>query len=272
MRLRNALGVAATIALAGFSVTGCGSGSSSSSIARHALTTTPRTRSTRSTPPRKPPLLPAGKWIGATQPVRTSGTTLSVTVSRVIDPLLGSRAALLAGDRAVGVLVRIDNDGPGIYDSSATGDISILPSSGTATPVYALRGICQTPLRDFDNYITEGEVRTVRGIRARQQRQAPCGPLLAPQPAGWACHLARRTGLNARSRRLVRIEALRVRLQAYVASVDAPAAAGRRSLFATPMRSAACAVAAATAGSELKTLGMMYSGSSSDSSTTEAIA
>jgi hypothetical protein len=78
----------------------------------------------------------------------------------VIDPLRDSGAALLTGTRAVGVFVRIHNDGPGVYDSSATSDISIAPSSGTTTPVFASRGVCQTPLRDFDNYITAGEVRS----------------------------------------------------------------------------------------------------------------
>jgi hypothetical protein len=82
-----------------------------------------------------------------------------VTVTRLIDPLSRSGAALQPGTRAVGVLVQIVNQGPGIYDSSATGDVSVAPSSGTATPVFAARGICQTPLRDFDNYITPGESR-----------------------------------------------------------------------------------------------------------------
>jgi hypothetical protein len=82
-----------------------------------------------------------------------------VTVTRVIDPLTGSGVALQPGTQAVGVLVRIKNRGPGIYDSSATGDVSIVPTSGNGTPVFAAHGACQTPLRDFDNYITAGEVR-----------------------------------------------------------------------------------------------------------------
>jgi hypothetical protein len=92
--------------------------------------------------------------------VRAGASALSVAVVRVIDPLRDSGAALLTGTRAVGVLVRIRNDGPGVYDSSATGDISLVPTAGTTTPVFASRGICQTPLRDFDNYIAAGEVRT----------------------------------------------------------------------------------------------------------------
>ncbi len=95
--------------------------------------------------------------VGATERVRTTGTTLSVTVSKVIDPLRGSGASLPPRTRAVGVLVQIRNEGSEIYDSSATGDISIVPSSGTATPAYAPRGTCQTPLQDFDNLIAAGE-------------------------------------------------------------------------------------------------------------------
>jgi hypothetical protein len=97
--------------------------------------------------------------VGATELVRASGETLAVTVSRVIDPLTGSGTALQPGTHAVGVLVAIENRGPGIYDSSATGDLSVVPSSGTVTPVFAAHGVCQTPLRDFDNYITAGESR-----------------------------------------------------------------------------------------------------------------
>jgi hypothetical protein len=92
--------------------------------------------------------------------VATSGTTVSVTITKVIDPLTDSGATLLPGTRAVGVLVKIVNDGSGVYDSSATGDFSIVASSGTPTPEFAPHGICQTPLQDFDNYITTGVVRT----------------------------------------------------------------------------------------------------------------
>jgi hypothetical protein len=85
--------------------------------------------------------------------------TLSVTVTKVIDPLLGSGAAIPAGSRAVGVLVRIVNHGPAVYDSSATGDISLATSSGGAAPAFVPQGVCQTPLRDFDNEISAGEAR-----------------------------------------------------------------------------------------------------------------
>jgi hypothetical protein len=97
--------------------------------------------------------------VGLAQQVHAGDTTLSVAVLRVIDPLRDSGASLLAGTRAIGVVLRIRNDGPDIYDSSATGDVSVAPSSGTTTPVFASHGVCQTPLRDFDNEISGGEVR-----------------------------------------------------------------------------------------------------------------
>lgn len=96
--------------------------------------------------------------MGATQRVHAGAATLSVTVSKVIDPLRGSGASLPAGRRLVGVFVRILNHGPAVYDSSATGDVS-LRSRGGAQPTFVPRGACQTPLRDFDNEISPGEAR-----------------------------------------------------------------------------------------------------------------
>jgi hypothetical protein len=90
------------------------------------------------------------------------------------------------------VLVQIENHGPDVYDSSATGDISVVPSSGTATPTFAPHGACQTPLRDFDNYITAGESRhgcvafaIPSGARVLAVRFSPQG-----QAAGRATWLA----------------------------------------------------------------------------------
>jgi hypothetical protein len=75
----------------------------------------------------------------------------------VIDPLRRSGVALLPGTRAVGVIVRIHNRGPGSYDSSSTGDVSIVPSDGTANAAYASAGRCKTQDRDFDNQIAAAE-------------------------------------------------------------------------------------------------------------------
>lgn len=84
---------------------------------------------------------------------------LSVTIQSVLDPLRNTHAAIPPGSRAVGVTAEIVNDGPGDYDSSSTGDFSLVPSSGVAMPVFAPSGQCQTPLRDWDNEISPGETR-----------------------------------------------------------------------------------------------------------------
>jgi hypothetical protein len=97
--------------------------------------------------------------VGAMQRVATEGAGLSVILRAVIDPLTGSGANLQAGTRAVAVVVQIRNAGPAVYDSSATGDFTVVPSSGTVTPVLATRGPCKTPVEDFDRYITAGEDR-----------------------------------------------------------------------------------------------------------------
>jgi hypothetical protein len=148
-------------------VAACGSSGSSgtatvSSQGKSRATTT-ASGATGPTQPAKraasAPSRPLGPRIGTTQRVRAEGTTLSITITRVIDPLRDSGATLLPGTRAVGVFVRIVNRGPGGYDSSSTGDVSIVPSSGDESPAYAPRGACQTPLQDFDNEIGPGENR-----------------------------------------------------------------------------------------------------------------
>ena len=98
--------------------------------------------------------------VGATQWVDASGARLGVTLRRVIDPLFGSGAQLPGGARAVAVVIQIRNSGPKLYDSSATGDITLIASKGVVTPVLATHGICRTPLDDFDRYITVGEDRS----------------------------------------------------------------------------------------------------------------
>jgi hypothetical protein len=97
--------------------------------------------------------------VGAAERVNAGGASLTVTVREVIDPLRGSGAKLPGGDRAVGVIVQIRSRGPRVYDSSATGDIALVASSGPVTPVLATRGICRTQRNDFDRYITAGEDR-----------------------------------------------------------------------------------------------------------------
>jgi hypothetical protein len=101
----------------------------------------------------------AAATIGATRRVNAGDAQLEVTVRRLIDPLRDSGASLLPKTHAVGALVQIRNVGSSVYDSSATGDFSIVSSRGAAPPLFAPHGVCQTQLRDFDNYITAGEVR-----------------------------------------------------------------------------------------------------------------
>jgi Domain of unknown function (DUF4352) len=91
--------------------------------------------------------------------VAAPGTILNVTVTSVVDPLRGSGAKVPAGTKPVGVRVSVTNAGPGGYDSSATGDFSLLSAAGVAAPAYVPAGSCQTPLQDFMNAISAGEVR-----------------------------------------------------------------------------------------------------------------
>jgi hypothetical protein len=142
----------ALLAVAGLPLAACGS-----SGAPTVATTAARPASQPAA--RTPPARPAGPRVGATQRVKARGTTLRVTVSKVVDPLHGSGATLLSGTRVVGVLVSIHNVGPGDYDSSSTGDLSIVPASGAASATYAPQGTCMTQDRDFDNQISSGETR-----------------------------------------------------------------------------------------------------------------
>ncbi len=125
-------------------VAGCGSGASTTATTTHKPPPRPAKHVHRG---------PSGVAVGATQRVHAAGSTLSVRVSRVIDPLRGSGATLPPGSRAVAVFASILNHGPAVYDSSSTTDISLGVSSGFATPVYAPQGACQTQLRNWDNYI-----------------------------------------------------------------------------------------------------------------------
>jgi hypothetical protein len=146
---------ALAVAVAGCSIAACGSGSSPHTP---SLAATTHPASTRAPAPKTRRAAHRPR-IGATEVIRAGGTALAVTIAHLIDPLSGSGAALQPGTQAVGAIVRIENRGPGIYDSSATGDFSVVPSSGGATPLFAPHGVCQTPLRDFDNYISPGEIR-----------------------------------------------------------------------------------------------------------------
>lgn len=125
---------------------------------------------------------PSGPGVGTSLRVNAGGETLSVTIARVIDPLRGSGAAVTPGEHVVAVLVRILDHGPGVYDSSATGDFSLHSSVGDASPTFVPAGVCQTPLRDFDNEISPGEERSgcvafalAAGAKALMVRFSPHG-------------------------------------------------------------------------------------------------
>ncbi|MGZ4193799.1 MAG: hypothetical protein ACXVRW_15205 [Solirubrobacteraceae bacterium] len=83
-----------------------------------------------------------------------------MTVTKVLDPLAGTGSRLLPGMRATGVQVAIRDLAGTTYDSTASGDWSILTTAGTASPLFVRHGICQTPLADFESLIGAGETRT----------------------------------------------------------------------------------------------------------------
>lgn len=138
-------GYAAAPAVIGALLAGaCGSGTPARTVT-HAVHRRPATSA------------PTTLKLGQAYEVSAGGSSLSVTVTKVIDPLTDSGAALLSGMRAVGVKLKVLNHGPDTYDSSATGDVSLVLSSGVAVPTFAPSGACQTPLRDFDNNIGSGD-------------------------------------------------------------------------------------------------------------------
>jgi hypothetical protein len=112
--------------------------------------------------------------------VPAPGTTLIVTVTSLIDPLRGSGAKVPHGARAIGVLVSVRDAGRGGYDSSATGDFSLVATGGPAAPLFVPVGLCQTPLQDFMNAISAGELRTGCVAFAIPSGQAPSTVRFSP--------------------------------------------------------------------------------------------
>lgn len=161
--MRARLPYAALIAAA---LTGCGGGASatashsgSSSGTTAVTTTTTSTRARRT--PRRAGRVPAhAAPVGRPQRVRAGSSTLSVTVSKVYGSLSGTGAALLPGTHAAGVQLTIRNEAGATYDSTASGDVSVITSSGAAPPLFIKQGVCQTQLTDFESLIGVGESRT----------------------------------------------------------------------------------------------------------------
>jgi hypothetical protein len=126
MRHATHIQIATVLALiAAGAIAGCG-GSTTTTAPPHS-TSTSTSKPTRRRPKRSAAKPRAHRRqpppVGATQRVKAGDSTLSVTVTKVIDPLLDSGAALLPGTRAVGVMLTIRDDGGATYDSTASGDV-----------------------------------------------------------------------------------------------------------------------------------------------------
>jgi hypothetical protein len=130
--------------------TGSSNGSTEATSTAKRVSPRPRRRNDRS----------RGAPVGATERVNAGSSTLAVAVTQIIDPLSGSGSTLLPGTRPVGVVVTIRDLAGATYDSTASGDWSLTVSAGTASPLFIKRGVCQTPLVDFESLIGAGEARS----------------------------------------------------------------------------------------------------------------
>ncbi|HTU98184.1 MAG TPA: hypothetical protein VMF14_20200 [Solirubrobacteraceae bacterium] len=157
-----AVGAAATLGLAGCG--GAGHGAATHGATGPASTTSSSATTTSSAPPaprrhRRRRARPRGAPVGSTLRVHAGSSTLLVTVSKVLDPLTDTGSKLLPGDRATGVQVSIQGVAGDTYDSTASGDWSILTTAGLASPLFVRQGVCQTPLADFESLVGVGETR-----------------------------------------------------------------------------------------------------------------
>jgi hypothetical protein len=149
------------VALALVGCGGAGRGSASAPATTTAAATTASTTAASSTrPPARRRPRPRGAPVGTTQRVHAGTSLLDATVSKVLDPLGATGSALLPGTRAAGVQVAIRNAGGSAYDSTASGDWSLLTTAGLASPLFVRQGVCETPLADFESLIGVGETRT----------------------------------------------------------------------------------------------------------------
>jgi hypothetical protein len=160
------IAVAATAAAVGLAATGCGatrtlSGPTTATGTRAAASSTaagsPTSRATRSRARRHRRV--AGPPLRTRQSLRTHGADLTVTVLRVL-ALSHTGSAALPGNRQVGVQLRIANQAGQTYDSTSSGDVSVVLSSGQSEPLDVRSGPCMTPLVDFESMIGSGDVRT----------------------------------------------------------------------------------------------------------------
>jgi len=157
-------GLAATALVLG----GCGgSGHSASSSptssappAQTSTTTAAHTTTASHTRTRHHPDGPTvkGPRVGARQGVHTGGAYLTVTILRVLD-LTHTGSSVLPGTRQVAVELRIANQAGATYDSTSSGDVSLVLSHGQAEPLDVREGRCETPLVDFESHLYSGDVR-----------------------------------------------------------------------------------------------------------------
>jgi hypothetical protein len=161
LRLRISLALGAALTLG---ATGCGGSAHSATASSATTSSSPSSSSTTATTTSAPPPArrrprPRGAPVGAALRVHAGTSTLLVTVSKVLDPLTGTGSALLPGHRASGVEVAIRAVAGATYDSTASGDWSLLTTAGLASPLFVKQGVCQTPLADFESLIGVGESR-----------------------------------------------------------------------------------------------------------------
>ena len=177
--IRRGLSLAALAGLIVAAVAGCGGqGASSSSAAAvtRATTTTAgsATGSAAATTTttgsahgharhhrRRDPPAPKvhGPKVGATQSVHAYGAFLHVTVTGV-DAIARGDAAPPPGFRGVAVPLRIADLAGQTYDSTASGDLSVITSKGMAAPLDVRAGPCETQLVDFESHLYSGDVRS----------------------------------------------------------------------------------------------------------------
>lgn len=168
VRTLGTVGVVAVIV--GSGLTGCGgSGSPSTGATRHTGTGTTGNASTpeasatvttrSSTRARRHPRVVRGPRVGVRQGVHTGGADLTVTILHVL-ALRDTGSPVLSGTRQVGVELRIADQRGATYDSTASGDVSLILSRGLAEPLDVRHGPCTTPDQDFEAIVSSGSVRT----------------------------------------------------------------------------------------------------------------
>jgi hypothetical protein len=165
VRTLGTVGVATAVAVG---LAGCGGSGSSGATATTSTTGSGAagqgtTITHSSTPhagrPQSRPRLVRGPRLGVRQAVHTGGAYLTVTILRVL-PLTDTGSPLLPGTRQVGVELRIADQHGATYDSTASGDVSLILSAGQGEPLDVRRGPCLTPDQDFESIVSSGSVRT----------------------------------------------------------------------------------------------------------------